>query len=87
MKHPTTVGGKVPSRSSQQAIDDLCELIAALDGRLPRLERAGEIAIAREAAALRQEALERIAALRETGPDRAGTVMEGGASSPGEGTP
>ncbi len=42
----------------------LRELIAALDRRLPQVERAGEAAIAREAAALRATALERIAALK-----------------------
>lgn len=44
-------------------LEYLRELIAALDGRVPRLERAGEAAIARDAATLRQEALERIAEL------------------------
>ncbi len=41
----------------------LHELIAALDQRLPHVERAGEATIAREAAALRASALERIAEL------------------------
>jgi pyridoxal biosynthesis lyase PdxS len=41
----------------------LRELIAALDRRLPQLERADEAAIARDAAALKVMALERIAAL------------------------
>ena len=39
----------------------LHELIVALDHRLPQVERAGEAAIAREAAALKVRALERIA--------------------------
>lgn len=46
-----------------EASDHLRELVAALDARVPRLERAGEGAIARDAAALRHEALKRIAAL------------------------
>ena len=41
----------------------LHELIAALDRRVPRVERAGEVAIARDAAALRKKALQRIAKL------------------------
>lgn len=41
----------------------LRELIAALEQRLPRVERAGEAAIARDAAALKTRALERIAQL------------------------
>jgi hypothetical protein len=45
-------------------IDDLQELITALDRRVPRLERAGETRIARDAAALRGEALQRIARLK-----------------------
>jgi hypothetical protein len=42
---------------------ELEELIAALDRRLPRVELAGEIAIAREAAALRAKAVDRLAQL------------------------
>ena len=41
----------------------LHELIAALDRRLPQVQRAGEAAIARDAAALKAKALERIAEL------------------------
>ena len=41
----------------------LRELIAALDRRVPRVERVGEVSIAREAAALREKALQRIAIL------------------------
>jgi len=40
------------------------ELIAALDVRVPRMAHAGEQTIARDAAALRTSALERIAQLR-----------------------
>jgi len=45
------------------SIPILLELIAALDRRLPHMERAGEAAIARDAAALKERALERIAQL------------------------
>ncbi len=41
-------------------IRHLQELIAALDRRVPRVERAGEAGIAREAAALKTRALKRI---------------------------
>jgi len=41
----------------------LRELVDALDRRCSQVERLGEIGIAREAAALRQEALKRIAEL------------------------
>jgi hypothetical protein len=41
----------------------LLELIDALDRRLPQVEHVGEADIAREAAALRASALERVAAL------------------------
>lgn len=40
------------------------QLIAALDLRMPRMQHAGEAAIARDAAALRTSALARIAELR-----------------------
>lgn len=39
------------------------ELIAALDRRVPRVEQAGEVDIARDAAALRAKAVERLAEL------------------------
>lgn len=42
---------------------ELEELIAALDRRVPRVERAGEADIARDAAALRAKAVERLAEL------------------------
>ena len=46
-----------------QIVRELEELIAALDRRVPRVERAGEAAIARDAAALRAKAVERLAEL------------------------
>jgi hypothetical protein len=42
---------------------ELEELIAALDRRVPRVEEAGEALIARDAAALRAKAVERLAEL------------------------
>ena len=48
-------------------LDDLTraleELVEALDRRVPRVEHAGEAAIARDAAALREKALRRLAEL------------------------
>jgi hypothetical protein len=44
-------------------LSHLRELIAAIDRRVPDIERVGEIAIARDAAALREKALARIAEL------------------------
>jgi hypothetical protein len=48
----------------------LRELIAALDRRVPRTTHAGELTIAREAAALREAALDRLKQVSE----RPGTV-------------
>ncbi len=44
-------------------IEDLRELVLALDRRVPRLERAGETTIARDALCLRDEAVARLATL------------------------
>jgi hypothetical protein len=55
---------------------ELEELIAALDRRVPRVEQAGEVAIAREAAALRARAVDRLAEL--TGSSVAPAVRRGG---------
>ena len=46
------------TRSS--AVRELLELIAALDRRVPQVQRAGESSIARDAAALKVRALKRI---------------------------
>jgi len=46
-----------------QKVRELYELVAALDRRVPQVERVGEDSIARAAAALRTEALQRIEAL------------------------
>jgi hypothetical protein len=45
---------------------DLLELVAALDRRVPRLERDGEREIARDAQGLRRAALKRIAELERS---------------------
>ena len=51
-------------------VRELHELIAALDRRVPQVERVGEMTIARAAAALKEEALRRIATLgRESDAD------------------
>jgi hypothetical protein len=47
---------KTPSGAARE----LRELIAALDRRVPHVERAGEASIARDAAALKARALKRI---------------------------
>lgn len=51
-----------------QTIRELRELIAALDRRVPQVQRVGEVSIARAAAALRREALKRIEELESGGP-------------------
>ena len=62
-------------RSDQTLILDLREFIAALDRRLPGLEVHGEQAIARDAAALRVQALKRITELeRLRGARRVGAM-------------
>ena len=57
------------SASPAQTVRELLELIAALDRRVPQVERLGEISIARAASALKLEALKRIEELeREPSP-------------------
>jgi hypothetical protein len=51
------------------ALQELQDLIAALDRRLPHVERAGESEIARDAEALRTKALARIAEIEAEEPD------------------
>jgi len=46
-----------------RALRHLRELVAALDRRVSHIERNGEVVIARDAAALRKKALQRIAQL------------------------
>lgn len=54
---------------------ELHELIAALDRRVPRVEQAGEEAIARDAAALRAKAVQR---LRELDAASQGAAVQAG---------
>jgi len=51
-------------------VREVQELIAALDRRVPQVQRAGEASIAREAAALRARALNRIEELEREVPRR-----------------
>ena len=51
--------------STRTLIDELRELVDALDRRVPHLERVGETAIARDAARLRDEAVKRLAKLEQ----------------------
>ena len=52
--------------AASELIVELRHLIDALDRRVPHLERSGEADIARDAAALREEALARIAVLEKS---------------------
>ena len=54
----------LPNDKTKQQIRHLRELIAALDKRQPQIERVGETDIARDAAALRKKALQRLAELQ-----------------------
>lgn len=54
------------ARSDQALMHDLLELVAALDRRVPHLEREGEHGIARDAQGLRRTALKRIAELERS---------------------
>lgn len=58
-----------------RAVAALRELVEALDRRVPHVERLGEVRIAREAAALRKEAAERIEQLAPR--DRERRIREG----------
>ena len=60
--HNSEAGGRV-----SEVVRELEELIAALDRRVPHVERVGEVAIAAAAAALRTESMKRIEALRTRG--------------------
>ena len=54
------------AKPDQTVLHDLLELVAALDRRVPRLEREGEAAIARDARELRRAALKRVAELERS---------------------
>jgi hypothetical protein len=55
-----TERGKPAGASHAQTIRELREFVAALDRRVPHVERVGEAKIARDAAALRAKAMRRI---------------------------
>jgi hypothetical protein len=54
--------------TTAERLRELQELIAALDRRVPQIERAGELSIARDATRLKLEALRRIAELEGRAP-------------------
>lgn len=54
----------------ERVVKALRELVEALDRRVPQVERLGEVGIARDAAALRQEAAKRLAELTSNHRDR-----------------
>jgi hypothetical protein len=57
------------SQVNAQVVRHLRELVAAIDRRVPRAQRHGEAAIARDAAALKAQALARLETLeRESTP-------------------
>ncbi len=61
------MAGLPAAANRTRALRDLRELVEALDRRLPRVERAGEAAVARDAAALREKAMKRILELEAEG--------------------
>jgi hypothetical protein len=54
-----------PETTNGRTVRELQELIAAVDGRLPRVRRVGEMSIARVAAQLRAAPVRRIEELEE----------------------
>jgi hypothetical protein len=63
--------GQAIATSRAKTVRELRELIAALDRRVPQVERVGEISIARAASALKLEALKRIQELEGEPPPAA----------------
>ncbi len=57
-------GQRTTRSHRERIIDTLRELVEALDRRVPHVERLGEAVIARDAAALRHEAKQRIEELK-----------------------
>jgi hypothetical protein len=55
----------ISSTVARTVLEDLRELVDALDRRVPHLDRKGEHDIARDAAALRAEAMKRIHEIEE----------------------
>ncbi len=64
MRSRTTGHQQVSASDRDRIIDALVELVDALDRRVPHVERVGENHIARDAAALRREAQQRIEELK-----------------------
>jgi hypothetical protein len=69
-EYPMNDQQQTPGSSRDGIIAALGELIEALDRRVPHIERMGEAQIAREAAALRREALKRIERLNSVEANR-----------------
>jgi len=65
--------------TSASVLRELRELIVALDRRVPQVHRAGEVSIARDAAALRARAVTRIEEL-ERPRDKCGSSLPSGTS-------
>jgi hypothetical protein len=57
---PITTRPANRAAARQRTLRELRELIAALDRRVPHVERVGELSIAKAAAALKTDALKRI---------------------------
>ena len=76
----TYAAPEIMSTSHDTLLRDLLELVAALDRRVPRLEREGEHDITRDARGLRSAALKRIAELeRSLGAPPIGVIRRDGA--------
>ena len=61
-----TAKATAASTRRKRTIRNLSELIAALDRRVPQVERVGEASIARAAAKLKDEAIKRIVDLERS---------------------
>lgn len=72
-----TAGWQTADTARARIVRELHELIAALDRRVPQVERVGEVSIARAAAALKGEALKRIEELEHE-------TVSGSGSAPAE---
>ena len=62
------VSKRATKETVKRTIRELSELIAALDRRMPQVERIGEASIARAAAKLKDEAIKRIVDLERESP-------------------
>jgi hypothetical protein len=65
-----TAGYTLDSVTRLRIVCELHELIAALDRRVPQVERVGEVAIAKAASVLRDEALKRIDQIEREAPSK-----------------